>query len=184
VATAKTEAGNKVTSATPSGTAPAVIVVLGAKTLPDGRPSGAMERRMEVALTLYRAGVAPVLLLSGGGGHAIPEAEVMRRLAIAAGVPESALLLEPLSRNTQENATHAAAMLGSRGATAVILVTDRYHALRARVLFRLAGVAVRSVHVTPMSGRQRMAMLITESLKLPLSVTHALFHKAAQAIRE
>jgi len=45
---------------------PAVIVVLGAKVRPDGRPSGAMERRMQVALALYRAGIAPLLLLSGG----------------------------------------------------------------------------------------------------------------------
>lgn len=138
---------------------------------------------MQVALALYRAGVAPVLLLSGGGGHAVPEAKVMRGLAVDAGVPESALLIEPVSRNTQENATHAAAILGARGTTTVILVTDRYHALRARLLFRLAGVAVRSVHVTAMSPRQHLAMLITECLKLPLSVTHALAYKAARAMR-
>jgi uncharacterized SAM-binding protein YcdF (DUF218 family) len=176
MAPAKTAPGNEVTSRTPS--ASPVIVVLGAKVLPDGRPSGAMERRMQVALSLYRAGVAPLLLLSGGGGHAVPEADVMRGLAVAAGVPESALLIEPLSRNTQENATHTAALLGGRGSTAVVLVTDRYHALRARVLFTLAGLTVHSVHVTQMSPRQRLTMLITEALKLPLSVTHALWHRA------
>ena len=139
---------------------------------------------MQVALALYRAGIAPLLLLSGGGGHTVPEAEVMRGLAIAAGVPESALLLEPLSRNTQENATHSAALLAGCSWTGdVILVTDRYHALRARLLFRLAGLAVRSVHAAPMSPRQRLAMLISESFKLPLSVTHALWHRAARAMR-
>ena len=105
-------------------------------------------------------------------------------LAIAAGVPESALLLEPVSRNTQENATHSAALLAGCGWTGdVILVTDRYHALRARLLFRLAGLAVRSVHAAPMSLRQRLPMLISESFKLPLSVTHALWQRAARTIR-
>jgi uncharacterized SAM-binding protein YcdF (DUF218 family) len=142
-----------------------------------------MERRMQVAISLYRAGVAPLMLLSGGGDRAVPEADVMRGLAIAAGVPESALLLEPDSRNTQENATHATALLGARRVTDIFLVTDRYHAVRARLLFRLAGLAVRSVHVAPMSPRRRTAMLVTESLKLPLSLAHALWHRAARAIR-
>jgi hypothetical protein len=51
------------------------------------------------------------------------------------------------------------------------------------LLFRLAGLAVRAVHVAPMSTRQHMVMLITESLKLPLSVAHALWHKAARTMR-
>jgi uncharacterized SAM-binding protein YcdF (DUF218 family) len=174
VAPAKTEAGNKVTSATPTGTAPAVIVVLGAKVLPDGRPSGAMERRMQVALALYRAGVAPVLLLSGGG-QPIPEAEVMRRMALAAGVPESALMLEPMSRNTLENATQAALLLAARPDTAIVLVTDRYHAFRARMLFRLVGLTVRAVHVAAVPPRRHLTMLVTESVKLPISVVRALF---------
>ena len=66
----------------------------------------------------------------------------MRRMAVAAGVPESALLIEPLSRNTLENASHVATLLGTRAVTRVVLVTDSYHALRARLLFRLAGLTV------------------------------------------
>ena len=51
----------------------AAIVVLGARVRPDGRPSAALERRMRVAISLYQAGVAPRLLLSGGGRQAMPE---------------------------------------------------------------------------------------------------------------
>lgn len=137
---------------------------------------------MQVAVALYRAGVAPILLLSGGG-HAVPEAEVMRRLAVAAGVPESALLIEPQSRNTLENASHAAALLGTRSATPVVLVTDRYHALRARVLFRLAGLTVCAVHVAALPPRRHLTMLLSEGIKLPISVLRALFQKAARAMR-
>ena len=132
-----------------------------------------MERRMQVALSLYRGGAAPLLLLSGGG-HPLPEAEVMRRMAIAAGVPESALLIESVSRNTLENATHTAALLAKRGSSTVVLVTDRYHALRARLLFRLAGVTVRAVHVAALPARRHLTMLLSEAVQFPVSLVRAL----------
>jgi uncharacterized SAM-binding protein YcdF (DUF218 family) len=163
---------------------PAVaIVVLGAKTLGDGRPSPAIERRMQAAFALYRAGIASILVLSGGGERAVPEAEVMRRLALAAGLPEAALIVEPRSRNTLENATETARLLADRGISAVILVTDRYHAPRARVLFRLVGLSVRAVHAPPASLRQEWPMWMLESVKLPNSVARALFQRARRARR-
>ena len=134
---------------------------------------------MKVAIELYRAGVAPSMLLSGGGST-VPEAEVMRRLALAAGIPETALLVEPVSRDTHENAIQAAQLLGGCGVTEVVLVTDRYHALRAHILFRLAGLTVRSVHVAPMALRPRLRMLLSETVKLPFSVLRALI---AQTVR-
>jgi uncharacterized SAM-binding protein YcdF (DUF218 family) len=168
--------------AAPTGAAPAAIVVLGARVLPDGRPSGALERRMQVAIALYRAGAAPLMLLSGGG-QPVPEADVMRRMAVAAGIPERALLTEPLSRNTLENALRVAALLGTRPHTLVVLVTDRYHALRARILFRLAGLTVSAVHVAPLPPRRHLTMLLSETVKLPLSVVRALCHRAGRTGR-
>jgi uncharacterized SAM-binding protein YcdF (DUF218 family) len=162
----------------PSGIRAGAIVVLGAKTLKDGRASRAIERRVQVAVALYRAGVAPVLLLSGGGARAVPEAEVMRDLALAASIPDSALLVEPRSRNTLENATETARLLAARGTVPVVLVTDRYHALRARVLFRLVGLSVRAVHAPPASLQQEWPMWMLESVKFPNSVARALFQRA------
>jgi uncharacterized SAM-binding protein YcdF (DUF218 family) len=156
-------------------------VVLGARVRPDGRPSAALERRMRVALALYRAGVAPVLLLSGGG-HPISEAEAMRRVAVGAGVPDSALLLESRSRNTLENAIETARMLAECREHAVVLVTDRYHAFRARILFRLAGLTVCAVHVAPLPPRRHLTRLLIESVKLPVSLARALSRKAGRAM--
>ncbi len=136
---------------------------------------------MRVAIALYHAGAAPFLVLSGGGRRAVPEADVMRRLALAGGVPAAALLLEPRSRSTLENATETARLLAARGDTAIVLVTDPYHALRARLLFRLAGVAVRAVHVAPMPLRQQVTMLILESVKLPIDLVRALCRRASRA---
>jgi len=53
---------------------------------------------------LLQGGAAPLLVLSGGGTGSVPEAEIMRRMALARGAPEVVLLIEPGSRDTVENA--------------------------------------------------------------------------------
>ena len=170
-------------SGSSGGAHAAAIVVLGAKVLPDGRPSAALERRMRVGISLYHAGLAPLLVLSGGGRHAVPEAEAMRQLALAAGVPASALLTEPRSRTTLENATETAKLLTLRGEAAVVLVTDGYHALRARLLFRMAGLAVVAVHTAPVPLRPRLAMIAAECVKLPINLVRAALRRLRPAAK-
>src|SRR5207248_1491109 len=87
-------------------------------------------------------GVAPLLLLSGGGRSGRPEAVVMAHLAVALGVAEERLLLEPDSRDTLANAFNSAALLRARGLRSVVLVSDAYHLPRARMLFHRAGLTV------------------------------------------
>ena len=117
-----------------------VVVVLGTAVSESGRPSSGMRARMECALGLYDAGAAPFLLLTGGGSGPLPEAEVMRRLAIAAGVPSEALVLEPTARSTFENAARSVAIIRARGWQRVIVVTSWPHLPRALLAFRAAGV--------------------------------------------
>jgi len=66
----------------------------------------------------------------------------MRKMALRWGVPEAALLIEPFSRNTFENARESARLLGLRGLRSVLLVSDRTHLPRAILLFRFAGLNV------------------------------------------
>src|SRR5215472_15579570 len=101
-----------------------------------------LARRVEHGVELFRLEAAPLLVLSGGGLGAEPEAAVMRRLALISGVPEAGLLLEPDSRNTWENAEKSAHLLRLRGLRRVVLVSDRAHLPRAALLFRLAGLDV------------------------------------------
>lgn len=122
------------------------IVVLGARVLPGGGPSGALRARVERAVALFREGAAPLLVFSGGVGDNPPsEARVMLRLAVEAGVPQSACLLEEESHSTADNARFTARLLAERGIRHAILVTDPYHLLRARQNFWRAGVDVEAV---------------------------------------
>jgi uncharacterized SAM-binding protein YcdF (DUF218 family) len=136
------------------GTADA-LVVLGARVLPGGVPSGALLARVEHAAALYHRGVAPWLVLSGGEGvHAPSEARVMLRLAVEAGVPASACVLEEESRSTWDNARFSARLLRERGARRVVVVSDPYHLLRARQCFRRQGWEV-AMSPAPLEGRMR-----------------------------
>jgi uncharacterized SAM-binding protein YcdF (DUF218 family) len=112
------------------------IVVLGC------RSRSRLRRRLELAIELFRQGAAPVLLLSGGGNGIEPEAEIMRRMALAWGVPATVLLVETASRDTLGNARHSAALLLARDWRRIVLVSDRTHLPRAALLFRLAGLEV------------------------------------------
>jgi uncharacterized SAM-binding protein YcdF (DUF218 family) len=120
-----------------------VVVVLGARVLPGGQPSPALQARIEKAVELYHQGLAPRLLFSGGVGvHPPSEARVMRELAVRLGVPSEACLLEEQSHSTEQNARFSADVLRSLGARRVVVVSDPYHLLRARQYFRLEGFEV------------------------------------------
>jgi uncharacterized SAM-binding protein YcdF (DUF218 family) len=118
------------------------IVVLGCALDPRGAPRSALRRRALRGVELFQRGAAALLVLSGGGRHNRSEAAAMAEIAREAGVPDAALLLETRSANTFENAVFTAALLRRRGLGRIILVSDRYHLPRARLLFRLAGLLV------------------------------------------
>jgi len=126
------------------------IVVLGgamnaatpAQPLPD--LSDASDRVWH-ASRIYHTGKAPLLVLSGGTDpHATltSEAGAMRVLLHDLGVPDTAMLLEGRSRNTQENARFTAALLQQRGLQHILLVTSALHMRRAHAYFEATGLEV------------------------------------------
>lgn len=153
-----------------SATSADAIVVLGCR----GR--AVLNRRLDLAIRLFDRGAAPLLVLSGGGFGPVPEAENMRRAAIARGVPEPALLIDPVSCNTCENARETARLLRRRGLNSVFLVSDRAHLPRAAFLFRLAGLRVAGrAGVSPGSVRQEAVAALRELAALPWSLLRAVF---------
>lgn len=83
------------------------------------------------------------MVMSGGvGRHPPAEAEVMLQLAIASGIPAEAMLVEKRSRNTFENALHCRAVFKRMGWRSAVVVTDRFHCLRAKLIFSACGLTV------------------------------------------
>jgi len=134
-----------------------IAVVLGARVLPGGVPSGALRARVERAVGLYRDGHVDRLLFSGGvGDHPPSEASLMCSLATSMGVPQSACILEENSHSTYENARFSAPILERLGVRRVLLVSDPYHLFRARQNFRRQGIDAVTVPATLTERHRRL----------------------------
>jgi uncharacterized SAM-binding protein YcdF (DUF218 family) len=91
--------------------------------------------RADEAIRLYLDGWAPTLVFSGAALDTTgpSNAEAMRRQAIAAGVPESAILIDSDSMDTAQNASRTFSLLADK--RRIILVTSPYHQHRASLEF-------------------------------------------------
>ncbi|MCU0526903.1 MAG: YdcF family protein [Elainella sp. Prado103] len=96
------------------------------------------------AAQLYRQGKAPLVILSGGRiswqGEGTPESGDMAKLVEALGVPASAILQDPTSLNTYENAVNVKKILDQRGIRRVLLVTSAVHMPRSIQIFKKQGI--------------------------------------------
>ena len=131
----------------PSGPPPRVeaIVVLGGATDPAFWPRPWVHLteagdRVLYAARLYREGKAPLLILSGGGWYGAPEAASMADVLKFLGVPDSAIIQEPDSLNTHQNAVNVREILAARGIHRILLVTSAMHMPRALLVFRHEGI--------------------------------------------
>jgi uncharacterized SAM-binding protein YcdF (DUF218 family) len=126
------------------------IVILGGGVSPpplqQARPNlGAAADRVWYGASLYHAGKAPVVVLSGGSDprtSRMSEAEAMLWLLKDLGVPNSAVLMEDKSRTTVQNAQFTAAILKERGIEHILLVTSALHMRRATERFEAEGLTV------------------------------------------
>lgn len=117
------------------------IVVLGAAVWPNQQPSPTLTRRTLHAVQKYKLGVAPLIIGSGGMGKNPPsEAEMITRICIDAGVPQSALLREDQSTSTLENVLFTGQILAQNNAKSILVVTDKYHLPRTLMTFRALGI--------------------------------------------
>lgn len=124
------------------------IVILGGGTAPIEYPRQTVEvnaagDRVLYGAALYRAGLAPIVVVTGGN---LPwtdtyrnPAEDMRDLLVSLGVPEDAILVEGESDNTYENAALTRELLEPMGVHKILLVTSAMHMPRSVPLFENQG---------------------------------------------
>lgn len=118
-------------------------MVLGAAVWADGVPSPTLRRRATHAAQLFLTGQVRHIIGCGGVGLNPPtEASVIRDICMGLGVPEAAISLEDTSINTLQNISNARPFLQQLKATSVLLVTDRFHRLRARLIAKHFGLEV------------------------------------------
>jgi uncharacterized SAM-binding protein YcdF (DUF218 family) len=94
--------------------------------------AGARGPRLAKGVELVRRGVAPVLVVSDGWSPTWPEAN---RLCAGGPAPVAVACFHPAPYSTRGEAEAFAHLADRRGWRSVVVVSSRYHLLRARMLF-------------------------------------------------
>jgi uncharacterized SAM-binding protein YcdF (DUF218 family) len=120
-----------------------------------GALSAGSSMELLTALALYRRTHRPIIFSGGTGDSAAGnEALTAGRELVALGVPASALLLDPNSHTTYENAADVAAILRAHGWRRITLIVSAFHAPRAVRDFQLFGVQVQPYPTDYQTPRQ------------------------------
>ncbi len=133
------------------------VIVPGARVLPDGRPSPALEDRLACALELRRRGLAAKVLVSGNAASPWgDETEAMRTWLLSRGVPEDDVRLDPEGIRTLATLDRAIRVFGI---PAALVCSQAYHLPRILYLSRAVGLdatgVVASGHPVPLRDRLR-----------------------------
>src|SRR6201996_4845805 len=146
------------------------IAVFGAAEY-DGRPSPVLRSRLEHALTLYREHLAPlVVTLGGAGGDNDSEGGVGHDYLVAHGVPESQIIAETQSTNTEESAARLAAIARENHLNRILAVSDGTHLFRIRALCNSIGCTVSTsprVEARPLGSWDSFMRLMHEMISYP-----------------
>jgi uncharacterized SAM-binding protein YcdF (DUF218 family) len=127
------------------------IVVFGAAEYA-GHPSPVLRARLDHAFDLFRQGIAPVIITTGGaaadprfseGGVGV---DYLRRR----GIPERNLIAETQGSDTAQSAVRVAVIMRANGLHSCVAVSDAYHVFRIKRLLKHEGIG--PVYVAPRPG--------------------------------
>jgi len=124
------------------------IGVLGAAEW-DGEPSPVFKARLDHAYKLYKLGIAPLIItlggtsvLEGAGGVEHSEGAVGRDYLKSLGVPETAIIAETESRDTEEQAHRIAVIARTNSLRRLVVVSDGTHLFRIHEICAADGLDV------------------------------------------
>ncbi|CAM5506674.1 YdcF family protein [Streptomyces narbonensis] len=124
------------------------VVVLGSGLIGGRRVPPLLASRLDRGREVYetlaaRGGDAPVLIASGGQGpdEEVPESHAMADYLVERGFPAGAVVREDRSRTTEENMLFSKELMErDRPGSSCVIVTNNFHAFRAALMARRAGV--------------------------------------------
>ncbi|MEU8758615.1 YdcF family protein [Streptomyces sp. NPDC048659] len=126
------------------------VVVLGSGLIGGRRVSPLLASRLDRGREVYETLAArrevdrtPVLITSGGQGpdEALPESHAMADYLVERGFPADRVVREDRSRTTEENMLFSKTLMeADRPGAECVIVTNNFHAFRAALMARKAGV--------------------------------------------
>ena len=110
-----------------------------------GHPSPVFHARLDKVVSLYRRGMAPLVITLGGtadGRSGQSEGSVGRDYLLAQGIPYNSIVAETESIDTEEQVEMLAQIARERNLNQIIAVSDGTHLFRIRVLCEQQGLHI------------------------------------------
>jgi uncharacterized SAM-binding protein YcdF (DUF218 family) len=119
------------------------IVVFGAAEYA-GRPSPVYRARLDHAFDLFKGGVAPIVITTGGAGGdpSYSEGGVGHDYLLRRGIPEPNLIAETQGSDTATSAERVAVIMKRNRMGTCTAVSDEYHSFRVQKLLEHEGIRV------------------------------------------
>ena len=125
------------------------LIVLGNPAMPDGTPSPEQRERTLEAVREYRDGVASHLIFTGGAAHnRFVEADVMKTLAVANGVPSNEITVEDQAQNTIQNIYYSDQIMAAHHWISAEVISSPSHLPRTGLILSHYSFAWRT-HAAP-----------------------------------
>ena len=149
------------------------IVVFGAAEYM-GHPSPVFRARLDHAHELFRQGLAPVIITTGGAGKdpTFSEGQVGRDYLAKRGVPDVNLIAETQAGDTEQSAHRIAVIFEANGWKSAILVSDAYHMYRAKRMMEREGI---TVYISPRPGSIPKTLWARWLAALRVTVSYTLY---------
>ncbi|RYG65872.1 YdcF family protein [bacterium] len=149
------------------------IIIFGARVNSQGKASPILRARTRQAYELWKKGLAPRVVCTGGVGTYLPaEAIVQKELLEGWGVPARAISVDDRSTSTHENAINAAALLPTKAK--VIAVSECFHLWRCERECNQLGLTVYISAEEPGWDQLRTRQQIYYALREAILVTRDL----------
>ena len=112
-----------------------VLIVLGDPATRKGNPSSGQRERVLESVREYKAGIAPVIIVTGGAAHnKFVEADTMAALARRQGVPAAAIIEETQAMNTIQNLYYSSQIMHAHGWGSAEVISSSAHLGRAAMI--------------------------------------------------
>lgn len=119
------------------------IFILGCGVHDDGSPSSMLEDRLLTGLSLYEAGAAKKIIVSGDHGTVgYDEVNTMKDFLIERGVPSEDIFMDHAGFSTYDSTYRASHIFGVKK---MIVVTQRFHLSRALYIAKKLGIEANGV---------------------------------------
>lgn len=142
-------------------------VIFGAAVWGGNRPSPVLRERINKGYEIYRAGLVPLLVVTGSGSpEELSESEVARNELIKYGVKEKDLIVEKVTFSTFEQITFVRDNLYKRrNWDRVIVVSDDYHLYRIKEICKFNDMNTVTISSdTPLSTQGGILFCLKESV--------------------